>query len=187
MVNIDRDTGQLWEDIMVCCVTGHRSVGFPFSRDSATKPYQRYIQALEDEIVSLVNQGYTHFITGMAEGADLDFAQAVILQQDKHSFIELEAAYPYPPQPAKEWTEYQERREWINERVKLKCVVSDHYYRGCMQKRNRYMVDKADIVLAIWNGKQSGGTWNTIKYAQSKNKPIKYIMLNDFHENLQNT
>lgn len=172
---------------MICCVTGHRSAGFPFSRDSYTEPYQRYIQTLEDEILSLINQGCKHFITGMAEGADLDFAQAIILQQKKHPDIVLEAAYPYPPQPAKEWTKYQERREWVNEHIKLNYVVSDHYYRGCMQKRNRYMVDKADVVLAIWNGKQSGGTWNTIKYAQSKNKPIKFIMLNDFLESLQNT
>ena len=48
-----------------------------------------------------------------------------------------------------------------------------------MQKRNRYMVDKSDIILAIWNGEKSGGTWNTIEYAQKKGKKIIYIMLSE--------
>ncbi len=48
-----------------------------------------------------------------------------------------------------------------------------------MQKRNEYMVDKSNLVLAIWNGDKSGGTWNTIKYAMKKGKNIRYIMLNE--------
>ena len=46
-----------------------------------------------------------------------------------------------------------------------------------MHRRNRYMVDKADLVLAVWNGICSGGTWYTIQYARSLKKPIRYIML----------
>ena len=49
-----------------------------------------------------------------------------------------------------------------------------------MQLRNQYMVDNSDLVLAIWNGKESGGTWNTIKYARKQGKKIQYLMLNDF-------
>jgi len=169
---------------MICCVTGHRPSGFPFARDPNTLPFFNYSQALQEELISLINQGYTHFITGMAEGADLDFAQTIIFLQDCYENLVIEAAYPYPPHTVKVWTKYQEDKEFVAENCNIKHVVSDHYYKGCMHKRNQYMVDKADIVLAIWNGKQSGGTWNTIKYAQSKNKPIKYFMLNDFLENL---
>lgn len=48
-----------------------------------------------------------------------------------------------------------------------------------MQKRNEYMVDKSDLVFAIWNRERLGGTWNTIKYAVKKGKSIRYIMLNE--------
>lgn len=44
-------------------------------------------------------------------------------------------------------------------------VVADHYEADVMQKRNEYMVDHSDIVLAVWNGKKSG-TENCIKYAE---------------------
>ena len=48
-----------------------------------------------------------------------------------------------------------------------------------MQKRNRYMVDNSDLVLAVWNGEKRGGTWYTIDYALKKGKPVRYIMLKD--------
>ena len=79
----------------------------------------------------------------------------------------------------KTMTEYIQERDDIIRQCDIQTVVSPAYFRGCMQKRNRYMVDNSDIVLAIWNGKETGGTWNTIKYARSKNKEIRYIMLND--------
>ena len=44
-----------------------------------------------------------------------------------------------------------------------------------MLARNKYMVDCSDIVLAVWNGGKKGGTWQTIKYANSKNKKIDII------------
>lgn len=39
------------------------------------------------------------------------------------------------------------------------------------------MVDKSDIVIAVFNGTEKGGTWDTISYAQKQNKPIEIIDL----------
>jgi hypothetical protein len=36
------------------------------------------------------------------------------------------------------------------------------------------MVDNFDAVIAVWNG-LSGGTENTVKYAQAKGRPILVI------------
>ena len=44
-----------------------------------------------------------------------------------------------------------------------------------MQIRNRWMVDNSDLVLAVFDGKKEGGTWNCVKYAKSKNKEIVVI------------
>ena len=49
------------------------------------------------------------------------------------------------------------------------CVCND-----CMQKRNRYMVDKADMVIAVWNGSPSG-TGKTVAYAKEQGKPVLMI------------
>ena len=96
---------------MICCVTGHRPAGFPFPRDPYTEPYDCYLQMLQDEIISLINQGCFHFISGMAEGADLDFAETIIHLQASYPSIVLEAAYPYPLRPVIKWTKYQKDRE----------------------------------------------------------------------------
>ena len=111
----------------------------------------------------------------------MDFAQSVIVLRNQYEYegITLEAALPYPVNPAKQLKNCLGTRELVLSECNLKHTVSDHYFRGCMAKRNRYMVDKADLVLAIWNGHESGGTWNTIQYARSKGKPIRYIMLNE--------
>ena len=163
---------------MICCVTGHRPKGFPFPYDPMGIEYMLYFDTLFCEIEKMIKEGYRDFITGMAEGADIDFAKCVLYFRSKED-VTLEAALPYPIRPQKKITEYIENRDDILMECDKKIIVSPYYYKGCMQKRNQYMVDKSDIVLAIWNNNFKGGTWNTIKYARSKGKPIRYIMLND--------
>ena len=50
----------------------------------------------------------------------------------------------------------------------------DKYGKAAPLKRNEAMVDIADSVLIIWDGR-SRGTAYTAKYAQSKNKPTTVI------------
>lgn len=164
---------------MICCVTGHRPKGFPFERKDNNILYMKYNVHLYHEIEKLICAGYTEFVTGMADGADLDFAECVLLLKNNDNEITLEAALPYPIKAPKRSTEYNENRDFILSKCDKICNVSTYFHRGCMQKRNQYMVDKSDLVLAIWNGKTIGGTWNTIKYAQSQGKPIRYILLNE--------
>jgi uncharacterized phage-like protein YoqJ len=40
-----------------------------------------------------------------------------------------------------------------------------------MQRRNRYMVDHASLLIAVFDG-QSGGTQNTIQYAMERGLEI---------------
>ena len=56
--------------------------------------------------------------------------------------------------------------------------VSEEYSSDCMLKRNRYMVDKSELVIAVFNGTKSGGTWYTINYARRSGKQVEIIDLN---------
>lgn len=49
------------------------------------------------------------------------------------------------------------------------------YHPSKMQKRNEFMVDNSDIVVAIWDGSKKGGTYNCVKYAKTNNKRIIHI------------
>ena len=161
---------------MICSVTGHRPAGFPFPRED-NGLYREYRECLSSEVRKLILLGYTSFLTGMAEGADIDFALTVLAHKTEYSDIVLEAVLPYQFLPTKKRTVYHETRDFILERCDCRYVLSDHYYRGCMDHRNRFMVDKSDLVLAVWNGNEQGGTWNTIRYARRQKKEIHYIML----------
>ena len=161
---------------MICCVTGHRPKGFPFPPDDRESQLE-YKSRLYAEIRDLLDRGCRHFISGMADGVDLDFAIAVLFYKKRDPSIRLEAALPYPLQYAESSSESIKLREKILSECDFKTVVSSSYFEGCMQKRNCYMVDSADIVLAVWNGERKGGTWNTIKYARENKKPIRYLML----------
>ena len=50
----------------------------------------------------------------------------------------------------------------------------DLYGRGAPLRRNEQMVDLADAVLIVWDGK-SKGTNYTLKYSQKKNKEVQLI------------
>ena len=52
------------------------------------------------------------------------------------------------------------------------------YGRAAPIKRNEYMVDMADAVLVVWDGK-SKGTANTVRYAEKTNKKLTLIEIKD--------
>ena len=52
----------------------------------------------------------------------------------------------------------------------------DLYGRAAPLKRNEQMVDLADTVLVIWDGR-SKGTQYTIQYAKKMNKPITVVQV----------
>ncbi len=49
-------------------------------------------------------------------------------------------------------------------------TLNARYTPQCMQERNRYMVDHANYILAVYNGSGKGGTAYTIRYAREKKK-----------------
>lgn len=50
--------------------------------------------------------------------------------------------------------------------------VSRSYHKDCMLERNRFMVDHAATLLAVYNGEVRGGTAATIRYAKKSGRDI---------------
>ena len=132
-------------------------------------------------IETVIKKGVTIFYSGVARGFDLLAAEAILMYKGKYPQIRLIACVPHIGQ--EQWYTEEEKARYYSvlKRADEVVTLSKTYYNGCMQKRNRYMVDKADLLLAIWNGEKKGGTWDTVKYAQSKGKNVKYIMLSPWY------
>ena len=167
------------ENKKTCCCTGHRPKGFPWFYGLDKKPHKKYLKVLKEILEEKIEQGYGYFIAGGALGADSDFAETVLALKKRYRDIQLEIAVPCPNQDLK-WTfEDKKRYQKILDKADKVTLVSDHYTRWCMHDRNRYMVDHSDCVVAIWNGEESGGTYNTICYAQKTNTEIHFLYLSD--------
>jgi len=50
--------------------------------------------------------------------------------------------------------------------------VSRAYHKNCMLDRNRFLVDHAAVLLAVYNGEWRGGTAMTVRYAQKLGRKI---------------
>ena len=160
---------------MFCCFTGHRPQNLPWGQNEDDGRCLLMKQILINIIEESIEDGFTDFYCGMALGADMYAAEAVLELIDKGENIRLHAAIPCPDQ-AKGWShEERQRYESILSRCHSKILVNPFYSNSCMLTRNRFMVDSSDRVIAIWKGTFRGGTSYTIKYAKCLNKQILLI------------
>ena len=130
---------------------------------------------LEELIKNLIEkESVTHLISGVALGADTYAANIVLNLKAQYPGITLKCAIPCETQAVK----FNERDRDIYYDLLAKCdketLLQQNYTSDCKQKRNEYMVDNYDYVIAVWNGKPSG-TGNTVKYAKKKNKVVLLV------------
>lgn len=144
-----------------CCFTGHRPEKLNISEMTAKK-------LLCEGIQYAIDQGVTTFITGMAKGVDTWAGEMVLEYKNIYPDIRLVCAMPYEGF-AKGGTDKERiARLRILASADLVHNVSDSYHPFCFQSRNRWMVDRSDLVIALYTG-DTGGTRNTIKYAEAEN------------------
>ena len=147
-----------------CCFTGHRPAKLPWGENESDPRCLRLKERLREVIERAAEDGYTHFICGMAEGCDLYCAEAVLALRERRGGVTLEAAIPCPTQPDSWSAAQRERYRRIIERCDYETMVQERYSRDCMQRRNRYMVDRSSLLIAVYDG-LPGGTRYTIEYA----------------------
>lgn len=56
-------------------------------------------------------------------------------------------------------------------------VFSERYSHGSYFVRNRYIVDESSRVIAVYDGRDSGGTVFTMQYARTKGKTVQGIRI----------
>ena len=158
-----------------CCFTGHRPDRLPWGEEEYD-PRCLYIkEQILQEIKRMYDAGVRHFISGMARGADLYFAEAVLQLRECQEDVTLECARPCESQ-ADRWPEEERQRyEAILNCCNYETLVQHTYDRGCMMRRNRYMVDHSDWVLALYDGVPKGGTAQTLAYAMKQGKKTRII------------
>lgn len=158
-----------------CAFTGHRPHKFPWKQDETDSRCVALKAVLADQIASLVNAGFTQFLSGMAEGTDTWSALSTLTLREKNPAIKLHCILPCKGQANKWSASSRGLYDSILDQADSIFYVSRTYYKGCMLDRNRFLVDHAATLLAVYNGESRGGTVATIRYAQKMGRNIIVI------------
>ena len=148
-----------------CAFTGHRTLYEGFSP-----------RKLKREIKKLILSGVDTFYNGMAMGFDLLAAEKVLELKKKYPFIRLVLCIPCFEQEKSFPENDKKRYAEIYKKADEKNVLYPHYFKGCMLARNRYMAERADVLLA-YCVQEKGGTAYTVKYFQKKHPKREVVFI----------
>ena len=151
-----------------CCFTGHRPDKMELG-EKEIKPL------LEKAIDDAITGGYVTFITGMAKGTDIWAAEIVLERKKRNKDLHLICALPHPNFESRRSMTEKMRFNNVIKNADLVKEINDHYFTGCYQVRNEWMVDRSSLVIAVFNGQKSG-TKNTVDYAKRKGVKIGYVL-----------
>lgn len=157
-----------------CAFTGHRPQKLPFGFDETDDRFLSFQRRLTGAIEALSEAGYTHFLSGGALGVDIWAAEAVLLLRYKKPGILLEMVSPFDHQAARWKEKDRERHDRLFALADIVTATGHSYSPGCLQRRNRYLVDNADLLLAVTCG-VPGGTEQTIAYARKTGVPVQTL------------
>jgi uncharacterized phage-like protein YoqJ len=140
---------------MKIAVTGHRP--------ERIKGHEKEIYEWFKEKFAAIRP--SEVITGMAQGVDQIAAQAA-----KDLGINYLCVYPYKRNVSVVEQDLIDSSSGV-------VWLADKYFKDCYTTRDRWMVDRSDKVLVVWDGKPGGGTYYTMNYANDKKKVEEILIL----------
>ena len=152
-----------------CCFTGHREI--------PPEEWAGIADRLERIIISLYQQGIRVYETGGALGFDTLAARTVLRLRESCPGMKLVLVLPcltqtrgWNPEDAAEYESIKAQADHV-------VYTAQRYMRGCMHKRNRYLVDNSGICVCYLT-KERGGTAYTVNYAEKHKLEIINIAAN---------
>lgn len=164
-----------------CCFTGYRPHRLmSYYEDFSAEKLQK---ALGDQIAVLYAAGCRTFVSGMCLGVDMWAAAEVLALKERFADVRLVAAVPFKGQEER-WSkaDQQEYKRLLShcDRVEIlfERPTSKEATAGCYRRRNQWMVEHTDMVLAVYDmgtADLRSGTAATVRYARRLWRPIRHI------------
>ncbi len=159
---------------MIVSFTGHRPDKIAGYHSSPREVEVALRRALAEEIVRLSAEGADTFVSGMAPGFDLWAADEVLRLRGEGrigSDVRLVLAVPYPKFERSFAKEWHPLYHFVEESADEIVYLSQGYHHGCYHRRNDYLAEQADVVVAYYEGSK-GGTHYTLRKAAQWGKTI---------------
>ena len=164
-----------------CAITGHRPSRFKWKYNENNNGCRRLKKRLREQIIWLYAQGVRRFYVGGALGVDLWCGEILLRLKEQEAYrdIALVLALPFQGHDVA-WDERSRRRMAFLIRHSAETVTvgtEDQTPAVNYRRRNEYMVDHADILLAVYDDDRSirSGTGITVHYARKRRLPILLI------------
>ena len=146
-------------EALICCFTGHRTIGEAHMR--------RLPDVLDRVLEGLIGRNMTVFRAGGAIGFDTLAALKVLEKKEKYPAVRLELILPCRDQ-TNGWKESNRRAyEYILARADEVICLHERYVTGCMQERNRKLVQGSHCCVGYCTT-ETGGSAYTLRYAKGK-------------------
>ena len=157
-----------------CAFTGHRPEKFPWKCNEEDERCIKLKTALSNQISELADSGVTQFLSGMCRGCDIWAAVSVLELRRTNPKLKLHCILPCTTQ-ADVWSDSERELYYqILGQVDSIVYVSREAHKSCMLERNHFMVEHADVLLAVCGNvdERRGGTAATVRYAKKAGKKI---------------
>lgn len=167
--------------LQTCAITGHRPTRFKWKYDENNNGCKRLKKRMRDQFVLLYEKGVRQFWVGGALGVDM-WAGEILLrlkEQPEYNEIKLMVALPFEGHDAG-WDERSKKRlSFLIQHSEKTVVVGEKGQAPeiSYRRRNEYMVDQADCLLAVYDNDRSirSGTGMTVACAKKAAKSIIFI------------
>jgi len=104
-------------------------------------------------------------ISGMARGVDQIAATTAI---DAGVGVRCYYAFPH---------KFSNLEDYVMTHAEITRFEQDEYSPNVYLTRDRRIVDDCDVLLVVWDGVKSGGTYYTYKYALEKGKKVEVFKI----------
>lgn len=158
------------------CFTGHRPEALP-ERGNEQKPGMRALtDALDEVVLRALDEGFTLFLTGGAQGFDTLAAEAVLRHTaggDARLFLALPGSDQAVGWSAEETARYNAVLAAAGDGV---WYAAEQCSPDSMRRRNRFLVDHAGKCVA-YLCRMRGGTLYTVNYALENGVPVENLAM----------
>lgn len=146
-----------------CACTGHRDLSKGIDKENLFYTF-----------VEIIQKGFDTFLIGMAIGFDMTCFKTLEVLRNTYS-VKIVACVPCKGQSnGYNKEDKKEYERMLNSADKVIYISDETYSKRCMMDRNMFMIDNSSMLVAYLKEKK-GGTYNTVKYAETKRKNVVYV------------
>lgn len=159
-----------------CAIIGDKPTRFKFGYKEDYSLCKKIKRVMLEQIKMLYNEGVTHFYVGGSLGAEMWAGEMILRLKEQPGYeeIELNVILPYEGHDSA-WDERNRKRlQFLIRHSRESFVIGDRNCRESFTKRNYYMADHSEWVLAVCDNNISipSGTGEMIHYAKRMKKRI---------------